>query len=310
MAASDSDFRHVFFVSMSLSDEGVDPETTVRFRYNSKGTLSKGTFEEGRNALKDYFYGPRILYCQEFFNCSHGVFVKRALKSVQFLLGNVSGSNTNEKEMKSKVASFFAVAEDKSNSGVMSADGYVQGILSEISQKSSSFGVHIHSPVPAFVLDDYRVVSIEDVYSSSLQSSSSQSRVVIYQLNEFGKITNARVFDQSAEEIPCNNVLRAQHHFYDAVDARNAKKVQNLFSDNSPIIEFPVGAAPMNVTSFTSSFFAKMKSMTRSAQRTYVNGNQVAQVLEFQDSTDRKAAVHVLTFNADMEVTRSEWFSK
>jgi len=294
---------------MSLSDEGVDPETTVRFRYNSKGTLSKGTFEEGRNALKDDFYGPRILYYQKFFNCSHGVFVKRALKSVQFLLGNISAANTNEKEMKMKATSFFAVAEDKSNSGVMSADGFVQRILSEISQKSSSFGLHIHSPVLSFVLDDYRVVSIEDVYSSSLQSSSSHSRVVIYQFNEFGKITNARVYDQSAEEIPCDNVLRAQHHFYDAVDARNTKKFQNLFSDN-PIIEFPVGAAPMNVTLFASSFFDKMKTMTRSAQRTYVNGNQVAQVLEFQNSADRKAAVHVLTFNADMEVTRSEWFSK
>jgi len=66
----------------------------------------------------------------------------------------------------------------------------------------------------------------------------------------------------------------------------------------------------MNTTTFTNTFFAKTKSVTRS-DRAYVLGNQVVQVLEFQDNNDKNGiAVHVLTFNADLEVTHSEWFSK
>lgn len=304
-----------FFVTMSLTDDGLDPDTQTRIRYHTSATLSRGTFEQGREALKADFYGPRIKYYQGYFNCSRGIFVKRALHSVENLYKTLhANSSLGSEKLRQDLAQYFAAESDQNHDeGVITS---LDSFLRANGENPVGTTIEVKTVFPPIVLPDLRVVAVEDLVSTGLLKAHVRSRIVIYQLNEFGKITSARLFDQSvANNNSNNNYVNAAYHYYDVLTFNDIEKVRALYTPDA-ILEDPVGyVPPRKFDSVYSNFYGLAKSFvfTRSPERTYVWKNQVAQfvVSKFVLPNGQELSaypVQVLSFNERREITHFEAF--
>jgi len=303
-----------FFTTISLGDApDLDPDTQTRIRYHTKATIIRGTYAQGRDTLKKDFYGPRILWYQKYFNCSHGIFVKRALKSVKDLHQAIRTS-TSETTLKASLAPFFINSQGKSENLVTSAEGYLSTLNSLTA--ASQFKLALSTPIDIFVLPDYRVVSVEDIWSESLLDSQLITRIVIYQLNEFGQIVSARVYDQSLSHPEnSNSYSTAIEHYFNIIKFRDIERVRALYAENA-VLEDPTGyVPPRTFDSVYSNFYKLQKDFDykRSPQRTYTLGNQVALVVDAtfvleNDFTLKSHPIQIFTLNDKLEITHFEAF--
>jgi len=162
-----------------------------------------------------------------------------------------------------------------------------------------------------------RVVAVEDIVTTSLLSANVHSRIAIYQLNEFGIIVSARIFDQSVlSEYPASNVVRAAYHYFDVLELNDIEKVRPLYAPDA-VLEDPVGLPPRQFDSVYKNFYSLAKSFVykRSPQRTFVWHNQVALVVDAEfvlvnGNTLQAHPVQVFSFNNHLEITHFEAFFK
>jgi len=155
---------------------------------------------------------------------------------------------------------------------------------------------------------------VEDIFTTSILHATSLSRIVIYQFNEFGKIISARIFDHNSAHNSDSPYLRAVSHYYHVIKQGKIEKVAALYSRDA-VMEDPVGAPPRNISSVFESFYKFQKSfvLKRSSERTFVSGNQVAQLVnaEFHlkdGKTLNRTPIHIFTLDDDLEITHFEAF--
>jgi len=305
-----------YITTISLEDhDDIDPETQTRLRYHTIAKVVRGTRKEGRDALVLDFYGPRIVWYQKYFNCSRGVCAKRALKSVQNLHQAIKTSTTKE-TLKAAIKPFFNNPEGESQNLITSANSYFNTLNSLTT--ASSFKLDITYPIDLFVLPDYRVISVEDISSTSLLHAQLLPRIVIYQLDELGKIISARLYDNSLlQSENYNTYSRAVDYYFDIIKLRDIDRVRTLFSPDA-VLEDPTGIVPPRTfDSVYSNFYTLQKEFeyNRSAQRSYTKGNQVALVVDanFILPNGFKLTaypVQIFTLNEKLQITHFEAFFK
>jgi len=303
-----------FLTTMTLMDqEGLDPETQTRIRYHTKATLSRGSYYQARETLKKDFYGPRIVWYQKYFNCSTRIFAKRALKSIQDLHQAIKTSNSVE-TLKAAVTPFWTNSAEDSDHLITSSEEYFNTFKSLTS--APKFQLEISPSIELFVLPDLRVISAEDIWAHSLLDSQILTRIVIYQLNEFGKIISARLYDQSlTKKENYNAYYRAAEYYYDILQQGPIDRLRPLYSKD-PVLEDPTGyEKPRTFDSVYTNFYKMQKEFVykRSAQKSYVLGNQVAYVVDasFVLTNGMKLTAHpiqIYTFNEKFEITHFEAF--
>jgi hypothetical protein len=302
-----------FYTTMSLHDhEGLDPQTQTRLRYHTRATVARGTYHEARHTLKEDFYGPRIVWYQKYFNCTDGIFTKRALQAVHDLHQVIKASHSAE-ELKAGISPFWTNSEVDRENLVTSSDEYFRSFNSLTGEPN--FKMDIITPVELFVLPDYRVISVEDISSGSLLNTHFLSRIVIYQLNEYGKILSARLYDQSLTNPENNNAYaRSIDHYFDILTLRDMERLRQLFVPD-PVIEDPVGITPRTFDSVFTNFYTLQKDFkySRSLAKTFTLGNQVAVVVDAwlllpNGQSFKAAPIQIFTLNQKYLISHFEAF--
>jgi len=292
----------------------VDPETQTRIRYHTKATLERGTVEQGRNTLKNDFYGPRIEYYQKYFNRPGPINMKRALHAIEELHKTINSGNILNDKLTQNLVAYFEVekgVKHEEEGTISSFESFWRVTVGEGNTK-----IEVRTLLPCFVLPDLRVISIEDVIiTSNFLDVKVHSRIVIYQLNESGKIVTARLFDQSVELNPNkanNQYLSAADHYFNVLTMRDIEKVRELYAPGA-ILEDPVGfLPPRTFDSIYTTFYQQQKFVYhRSPQRTYACGNQVAQLVVANFTLENgnpltAYPIQILSFDEKGLITRFE----
>eukprot|EP00178_Gracilaria_changii_P009899 TRINITY_DN287_c0_g1_i1.p2 TRINITY_DN287_c0_g1~~TRINITY_DN287_c0_g1_i1.p2 ORF type:complete len:571 (+),score=94.50 TRINITY_DN287_c0_g1_i1:2400-4112(+) len=296
-----------YFVTMSLDAEGLDADLQSRMRYHIKATTKDGNNDEARLALKNNFYGPRIDYYQVYFNCTKGINMKRAESTVQSLHDALRAAPENRSAMMH---------------GLFDADfdfaAYIERTIGDIEVDAQ---IDVKLPAKIFATVDLRVVATEDIVITTIASTTLESRIVIYQLNEWGRIVSTRIFDDAASTCHgkrCKRLIRSTGQYFKALEKGNAKKMEKLFAKNGKV-EIPVSFAPadQSVESTYKRFFESAESFEyeQSESRCFVDAKEreSAQLIDvtftYADGGTSKAAhVEIIRFDGDWDITSLESF--
>jgi len=279
---------------VALDIHDVDPDSQVRFRYHTRFTVREGDDPtQAIQVLKDDF-AKRIPYYQNEFNNQPQFFAKLSSKNV----GKALSSFADE----SKYLSFFE------GDALQAAKEY----RSSINPKAR---VEIIQVIPPIGLPDKTAVSVEDVVVSTPARSEVHSRIVIYKINEHGKIVSLESF--SAGLPSQSGVLEAANNYYEALKVDKNAVAKTFAKD--PIIEDPKSYTPQrDFDTVYNGFFNKeigKISFTRTPERTYAVGNKVVQLVEANVELKGKKpfinyTVQLLEFNEKNEIVRLNGYLK
>lgn len=252
-----------FFVTISLHTDGLDADIETRIRYHTRATVKRGTNEQARLTLKNDFYGPRIEFYQKIWNCTTGVNMKTAQKGLAALYGSFK-----DEKRADLVANAFADPEHGKK--------YLQRTLGA-GPLPNDVQIKIATPIPPVVTPDLEAVAVEDVVMRSLSGTVARARIVRYQLDAWGRIVSARVYDTpsaacnqfgigssssgsgkkkqawwsrlmgtiASAEQPCQGAefVDATERYFNTLQGRDIEAVRSLFSDNPTLID-PAGFVP------------------------------------------------------------------
>lgn len=292
-----------FYVTLTLDSEGLDDDTQARMRYHTRATLKTGTFDDARETLKSDFYGPRIEFYQQYFNCSKGIQVKRAETGLKSL--HEAMQTPDDKDAIATKFADPAVGQE-----------FFDDTFEEVELDSSS-KVSVYMPVKPVAMPDLRVMAVEDISVTSLSGATMISRIVIYQFDAWGRVVSTRVFDDMGKGGKARRLMRATNNYFKALETKSIKQVRKKYADDA-VLEDPVGFfAPRTFDSVYEAFYklATKFEYKRSKARTFVDveSMQTAQVVdasfELASGGELKASpVQVLTFNRWMKITHFEAF--
>ncbi|KAI0560991.1 antibiotic biosynthesis monooxygenase [Gracilaria domingensis] len=292
-----------YFVSISLDAEGLDSDLQSRMRYHIRGTVKNDTnVEEARLEMKNGFYGPLIEHYQMYFNCSKGIHMKRAEETIIKLHDALQASPQERSEL---LDGLYEYGFDM--------DGFVkESIWNDIYPTAV---VAVTLPIEIFATPDLRVVAAEDIMITSVAGVSVNSRIVIYSLNEWGRIVVARVFGDSAkscEKRDCRKLLDASDTYYKRLQNSSLKKFEELFVRNAPM-NCPVSFSPsISVEELYNKGIYYNVEYTHFDERSFVNTDfmQTAQLLEAKYGPRRmkETPVEIISFDEDEKITMLESF--
>lgn len=324
-----------FFVTLTLDTAGLDSDTESRMRYHVRATVKTGTNDSARRMLKDDFYGSRIKFYQEYFNCSAGVQLKRAERSVANIHNALASA-----DRATKIEPLFATQQGASD--------YLKRTIGTDALPINTT-VNVYTPFPIFSTPDLRVVSVEDVVVSSTSGTSVLPRIVVYSMDAWGRVVSMRVFDSPADacvkpgkenasimsslmaklsSIPSlvsaeslcegEELVNATNLYFETLEKRDIEKVRELYAADA-VLEDPVSFQPRRTfDSVYTNFYSLAESFeyTRYPARTFVDveSRQTAQVVDavFQLANgggELKAnPVQVFSFNEQLKITKFEAF--
>lgn len=322
-----------FYVTISLLTDGVDEQIQTRTRYHVRATLLEGTNQLARETLKNDFYGPRIDFYQQYFNCSTAVNMKTAQNGVV----NLHNSLTAKNERVEQVTDLFVNKND--------ANDYLIATFGEDSLPDDAT-VMVFTPVKPVVVPDLRVMSVEDVVIHSFGGSTISNRIVLYQMDAWGRVVHATVFDtpvsscdDDAEEMreagklkswwsKALNVLSkkkcigkkfiaATNRYFNVLKTRDLAQIRELYADKHELYD-PVGFQPRReYDSVYGNFISLLESFEyiRYPARTFVNvkTRQTIQLIDakFKGATKEMGEfkahpIQVLTFDNEMKIEKFE----
>ncbi len=328
-----------FFVTISLHTDGVDADIQTRLRYHVRATLLEGTNEMARQTLKNDFYGPRIDFYQQYFNCSAAVNIKTAKNAISSLHALLTDRDRN-----TAVPAMFINVDDGLE--------YLRATFGD-DMPSESASVRITTPVKPVVVPDLRAMVVEDIIVQTLGGTVVRPRIVLYQLDPWGRIVSAKIYDNSVAA--CGDVLppqkstsnswwiRALHaigtlpleacrakcagkdlidatnHYYEVLKTRDLSQIRALYTDD-PELHDPVGFLPARAFE---SVYRNFKSIvdkysyTRYPARTFVHAEsrQTVQLVDavFDCVTGGLGVftaqpIQLLTFDEKLKIRKFEAF--
>ncbi len=326
-----------FFVTISLHTDGVDADIQTRLRYHVRATLLEGTNALARRTLKNDFYGPRIDFYQQYFNCSTGVNIKTAQSAIASLHAALT---THDRD--TVVPAMFI----NKNDGLQ----YLHATFGD-DMPPKNVSVRISTPVRPVVVPDLRAMVVEDIIVRTLGGIAVRPRIVLYQLDVWGRILSAKVYDNSvascgdmlppptsasnswwihamhttvipqprsrSAECTGKELVDAANHYFEVLKTRDVKQIRALYADVHELHD-PVGFQPERTCESVYRNFATVVDgfvYTRYPSRTFVHGEsrEIVQLIDavFDGTTRglgvfRAQPVQVLTFDERLKISKFE----
>ncbi len=326
-----------FVVTISLLTDGVDGDVQTRLRYHVRATLLEGTTELARQTLKDDFYGPRIDYYQQYFNCPTGVNIKTAQNAVSSLHAELAAHSRD-----TTVPAMFINRED----GLK----YLHATFGD-DMPPKNVSVRISTPVRPVVVPDLRAMVVEDVEVQTLGGTAVWARIVLYQLDAGGRIISATVYDhpvtscgdvlppltftsnswwvqamhasiippERSPRVGCSGkeFIDATNRYFEVLKTRDLTQIRRLFAVE-PELHDPVGFEPNRTLESVYRNFATVIDgfvYTRYPSRTFVHAErrETVQLIDavFDGTTRglgvfRAQPVQVLTFDDSLKIRKLE----
>ena len=321
-----------FYVTISLHTDGVDESIQTRLRYHVRATVLEGTKQQAREILKGDFYGPRILHYQQLFNCTSGVAIRTAQNGVATLHRALESQN--------RVADVTALFTNRN-----SANQYLRTTFGDDELPENAI-IRIVTPKNPVVVPDLRAMAVEDVVIETLSGTAVRSRIVLYQMDAWGRVVSTKVYDIPATN--CDNaipttesttpswwteqlttatpnhakcigkdLIDATSRYFEVLKTRDLAQIRTLYSA-TPELHDPVGYQPNRTFDSVYQNFVELLDgfeYTRYPARTFVHpqSRQTVQLIDAVFNAEsnglgvfKASPIQVFTFDESLRIQKFE----